>query len=681
MNNFLTQCKNYLFLPSAISDFEDRYLARMNRVGMWYFLCHIPLMTLIGWANGTGGMMAFLLTTLTAAGPVLVIRNWKAKRAVSIVMGVTAMFMGGLLVHFGQGPVQIEMHFYFFVLLALLAVYANPMVIVAAAVTAALHHALLWVVLPTSIFNYTAPFWVVAVHALFVVLESVAACFIARSFFDNVIGLEKIVAQRTEEVERRSADMKRVLDSVEQGILTIDEQGHMSEERSAALQHLLGEAPASGSFLDLIRTFDETAADWIELGLEDVFADIMPVETTIDQLPSRIVANGRSLEIQYRPVYEDETLSSLSVMVSDNTSVVEREKLEAENREMMVMIDGITKDKVGFLEFMEEAECLVVALREESRDDLVLLKRQIHTLKGNTAIFGLNRVAEACHQLENEIEESGASPEGRLWTELFGSWASARGKLRRLVAEEAHGITIDDREFAGLLHGILDGQSRDDLAVRVAGWGLESTVSRLVRVKQQARRMAESLGKGEIHVTSSHNNLKTDSATWSPFWSSLVHVIRNAVDHGLETPEDRKAAGKDGKGKLTLQTLVEADKYIISIADDGRGICWDRLKDVAARHGIPADTRKDLTEALFTDGVSTAIEVTSTSGRGVGMAAVRAECEALGGTIEVRSETGQGTEFRFSFPSEIMAPDTYQLLSDSGVAAPERAMAATVLSD
>jgi hypothetical protein len=110
--------------------------------------------------------------------------------------------------------VQIEMHFYFFALLAMLAIFGNPMVIVVAAVTVAVHHLLLWATLPASVFNYAAPLWVVVVHAAFVVLESVATVYIARSFFDNVIGLEKIVHQRTAEIDARNRDMRLVLDNV-----------------------------------------------------------------------------------------------------------------------------------------------------------------------------------------------------------------------------------------------------------------------------------------------------------------------------------------------------------------------------------------------------------------------------------------------------------------------------------
>jgi len=206
------------------------------------------------------------------------------------------------------------MHFYFFVLIALLAVFANPMVITAAAVTAALHHAILWIALPASIFNYEAPFWVVAVHALFVVLESVAACFIARSFFDNVIGLEKIVAQRTLEVDQRNNDMRRILNSVRQGFCTISPEGLISEERSAAVDALLGKVSDNETIIDVLRRHDEETAEWYELGLEDVFADIMPLQITLDQLPKRILANGKTISIASRPIHEDDKLIGLALV-------------------------------------------------------------------------------------------------------------------------------------------------------------------------------------------------------------------------------------------------------------------------------------------------------------------------------------------------------------------------------
>jgi hypothetical protein len=202
----MTKSLNYLVLPRRMTDFEVSYLRRMNRIGLVFFVIHLPVFCAVAYFNDTGPGLAALLTIAVLVGPVAAYLTLQNPRAVSVVYGFTSMLMGGLLVHFGQGPVQIEMHFYFFALLAMLAVYANPLVIIVAAVTVALHHLGLWIYLPKSVFNYAAPIWVVAVHAAFAVLESIATCFIARSFFDNVIGLEKIVQARTAELDERNRD-------------------------------------------------------------------------------------------------------------------------------------------------------------------------------------------------------------------------------------------------------------------------------------------------------------------------------------------------------------------------------------------------------------------------------------------------------------------------------------------
>ena len=205
LNNLL----RYIVLPPESTGFEKEYLSRVNRVALWFFLAHLPVFVLIAFFNETEHEFALALTSCVLMGPFFAVRYLQSQRAVSVIMGITAMMMGGLLVHFGQGPVQIEMHFYFFVLLALLAVFANPMVIVAAAVTVAAHHLVMWYLLPSSVFNYDAPLWVVAVHAVFVVLEAVAGCFIARSFFDNVVELEQHVQERTHRLSEANAELSK----------------------------------------------------------------------------------------------------------------------------------------------------------------------------------------------------------------------------------------------------------------------------------------------------------------------------------------------------------------------------------------------------------------------------------------------------------------------------------------
>lgn len=98
-------------LPKEVSPFEEEYLKRINTIAQWFFAAHLPVFTLVAWANDTGPLMALALTALALVPVFLSSRVLDSPRAVSITMGFSAMMMGGLLVHFGQGPVQIEMHF------------------------------------------------------------------------------------------------------------------------------------------------------------------------------------------------------------------------------------------------------------------------------------------------------------------------------------------------------------------------------------------------------------------------------------------------------------------------------------------------------------------------------------------------------------------------------------------
>jgi hypothetical protein len=139
---------NYLFLPREISDFERSYLRRMNRIALLFFYLHVPAFVGVAALAGTSLVQAAILTPIVLIGPTIVYFWLTNPRALAVAYGFTAMVMGGLLVHFGQGPMQIEMHFYFFVLIALLAVFGNPAAIMVAAVTVALHHLVVWLVLP-----------------------------------------------------------------------------------------------------------------------------------------------------------------------------------------------------------------------------------------------------------------------------------------------------------------------------------------------------------------------------------------------------------------------------------------------------------------------------------------------------------------------------------------------------
>jgi two-component system chemotaxis sensor kinase CheA len=645
-----------IVLPAAISDFERKYLDRMNRVGFLFFALHLPAFVMVAYFNETGPWLAAVLTAFALVGPALAYRSFESPRHVSVSYGFTAMLMGGLLVHFGQGPVQIEMHFYFFALLAMLALYGNPMVIVVAAVTVALHHLALWWLLPSSVFNYEAPMWVVLVHAAFVVLESVGTIFIARSFFDNVIGLEKIVQARTVEVERRIRDMRLVLDNVQQGLVSVDLDGRMSSERSRVLDGWLGAAAADERLADYIAKRAPVTADALAAGWEQLADGILPTELSLDQLPKSMVVDERHLKLDYTPIHDGDALSKVLVVISDVTSEVARERLEGEQREVIHIFDHVMVDKVGFVEFVEESARHIEAICNERVSCPTTLKRIVHTLKGNAAIFRMTSLAEQCHRIESRLVEDGQRPSEHVRAELEQRWEVLRRSCSTLLGERAATkLEIDDVEHHAVLAALREGRPRPELARMIAAWKLEPTRRRLARVAGQAQRIADRLNKSDLTIEASDADLRLDPQRWAPFWQAFIHVVRNAVDHGIENADDRLRNGKAGAGTLFLGTRRDGDEFVVEIRDDGRGIDWDAIAGRASQCGLDTSSREALLEALFSDAVSTAASVNEFSGRGIGMGAVRAACRELNGKVLVHSNPGDGTSIQFRFPAYEMA--------------------------
>lgn len=164
----------------------------------------------------------------------------------------------------------------------------------------------------------------------------------------------------------------------------------------------------------------------------------------------------------------------------------------------------------------------------------------------------------------------------------------------------------------------------------------------------------ESGKKIELEIFGAENEL--DKSIVEELNDPLVHILRNAADHGIESPDDRIAAGKSETGRVTIQTRQEGNHMAITIADDGRGLDPEKLKAKATqRNLITEDQAREMSNSeacnlIFAAGFSTAEKVTNVSGRGVGMDVVRTNVQKLKGIIEIRSEIGKGTTLTIKLP-------------------------------
>jgi two-component system chemotaxis sensor kinase CheA len=173
------------------------------------------------------------------------------------------------------------------------------------------------------------------------------------------------------------------------------------------------------------------------------------------------------------------------------------------------------------------------------------------------------------------------------------------------------------------------------------------------RFRRLVHDLAQELGK-EISLTTSGEETELDKTVIERLNDPLVHLIRNSIDHGLESPEKRVAAGKSSQGSIRLAARHTGDKVLISISDDGAGLDRARIQARAEEHGlIPPGAKlsdSELFQLIFQPGFSTAKQVTNLSGRGVGMDVVKRTMDALRGSIDIASTPGSGTEITLRLP-------------------------------
>lgn len=200
--------------------------------------------------------------------------------------------------------------------------------------------------------------------------------------------------------------------------------------------------------------------------------------------------------------------------------------------------------------------------------------------------------------------------------------------------------------------GMLETLTRDiqESAMAIRAQPIGSVFSRVPRI---LRELAATTGK-HVRLDVSGESTELDKTVIEKLGEPLTHLIRNAVDHGIESAEERVAAGKPAEGTVTLSAEHRSGRIHIRIADDGKGIDQQRVLAKAIEKGIVAPdaqlTREEIDNLIFAPGFSTAQTVSNISGRGVGMDVVRQSVKELGGRITIESEQGKGTAFILTLP-------------------------------
>jgi two-component system sensor histidine kinase and response regulator WspE len=264
---------------------------------------------------------------------------------------------------------------------------------------------------------------------------------------------------------------------------------------------------------------------------------------------------------------------------------------------------------------------------------------------------GQSELANLLEDLQKVLETGDVHRAGKL---AFQSRERLKG-LGRDLAERMGELDM----FTSVTANLSDRLYHEVIGVRMSPFG-----EGIRGYRRSLRDLARELGK-RVRLEVVGESTEVDRDILERITGPLTHLLRNAVDHGIESPEERRAAGKEETGALRLEAAHRAGMLIITVADDGRGVDPDSIRRRLRERGIPgaesADRMSDpeLLEYLFQPGFSTAPELTSLSGRGMGLNVVQAAVHQVGGMVRATSRPGEGTRFQMELPLALSVVRTF----------------------
>lgn len=496
---------------------------------------------------------------------------------------------------------------------------------------------------------------------------------------------EQELLESHQALQTTQTQLKRLLDNSGEGFLTFGPDLLIDAQYSLACETMLGCSPAGCPADDLFFHDEPDKANLFKTIIASVLSESDPdtQECMLSLLPTESTHGDVVLKIEYKTLDNRQFMAVLS----DITTQRRMESLLKQERQRLEIIVMAVSDRRNFFDtiatFREFLNLGLPRMLQSGQAPQFLIKdlyREIHTYKGLLSQFSFPRTPKVLHEMESQLtnllRQGDALTTQQLDLLLSSQTLRAPFDADLAVLSEALGdefllygdsIVLSEaqaRQLESLATRLLHGEMVDTSATEIRN--LLHEIGTLCKVsfkdvlmgfdglvEQTARRMEKEVAP--IEVTGGEE-VWIDPNVYRPFLRALVHVFRNAVAHGLETPEDRWNAGKDEVGKITCTVAIQGNTIHLCIADDGAGINLQALRQRAVDHGlyaadavahVPYDT---IAQLIFRDNISTQQDVSELAGRGVGLAAVWNETKNAGGTVKVKTMAGQGTRFLFTLP-------------------------------
>ncbi|MBN2657816.1 MAG: hypothetical protein JXR86_12205 [Spirochaetales bacterium] len=467
---------------------------------------------------------------------------------------------------------------------------------------------------------------------------------------------EREEASREELISRiKTAENEKYLRNINEGLLFIDYGQIISRYHSRALGEIFDREEIGGQHLsDFLYPNREEAREKrkiLEKFILGLFHNQKLIETIDDETNPLFNIwisrdDGRRILVDgsFRKVEENGDLVQLMIIFRDRTDegILEKKLDESDMRsdfELDTIIAILRAGPGPFLQFIEESDRRLVGFREnilkiEDKTVLEQSLRDISSMKCSAAYFDFRAVEKLCNNLEDILTE-------------FRKGNYARKEALDIIIDDIYMQFDGVKELISRFREFLS--SEQGRAYEIRKNEQEHFFDTL---KIMMNRHADELKKNvDFNFTSEYENYERIGDVKDP----IIHLLRNALDYGIESPQDRIAGGKEERGKITLSIVHnQGGGARIMVEDDGAGIDFDKIRDIAVEKGFikkeESPGQANLVRAMFSSGFSSRYEMSGLSGRGVGLAAVKEIVSGLGGKIAVKTERLKGSRFSVDLP-------------------------------
>ncbi|HYX37709.1 MAG TPA: ATP-binding protein [Oligoflexus sp.] len=514
--------------------------------------------------------------------------------------------------------------------------------------------------------------------------------------------LENLVRAKTQEITS-------LLDHIPQGVLSLEPGGRISRDYSRHLTDIIDESVIAGrSFKELVLDRSDLNADLKDQAWQTLMVVIgeeeINFEANLEKLPTELGYQSRNgttwLKLTWNVDVTDSIVSKVLVTMLDvsNEKILAKET-ESQRQEFEIIRELVEAGarKIGqyFVSatalLRENAKILEQPESEIDHPHIQCMFINIHTIKGGARSLGLKELARAFHEVEEyyqeilrhglDIRKDRLMKDQQMAMAVYERYQLVNTK--KLNRSEDLSKVIIDRDFVEshyqILRDIVTDLDRKDKPLESIIQRIHSQKDTIIRlifdqlpaVFDEYRPRADKIAK-EVSRPKPNLDFNLESISITPQMKSMldncmVHLLRNALCHGIELPEERLKAGKSESGTITVKSHTQNNTLNLEIHDDGRGLAIEHLREKGVQLGLLHETAmvQDIAELIFAPGISTARMVTETSGRGVGMDAVRKFLEQQGGGIEIRLGNPKDESrryYNFKFVITIPLPKTQTLL-------------------